>query len=281
MPVRRRYGCKHLARLILAGVSLWLFSPLPAGAQTDLTSRQLVALSSADAGQKAKSDLLSVLRPFGKFRRGHFRMVDSFEFTTQPYGTEIQGVCRMDALDLQYGPVRSGPTIGAGKTATEDAPRQAYGIEARALFHINSLPANTRQEDDADGIWQAVCDPSRLGDHDNWFRATTVFEAVRAANMFRMAEDQVRSGALKPKPCRKTFFLPGQTCAQAILAVDDLAKFDEVEACDAAQGQACFRITLDGYTNVLTIVADLNDDGGSLTPTAIASIEVEQTLVVS
>jgi hypothetical protein len=237
-----------------------------------------LALSPHDAGQTAQRDLLSILQPTGKFGRGMFRTVHGIDFTTRPYGTEFQGVCQMDNLTLRYGPVPPDPKIRTAKPAMEDMPRRPYGIDAQAVFHIDMLPAGTLLED-AGGVWQASCDPSRLGDDAHWFRAKNATDAVRAANMFRMAENEVKSGAIRPEPCPDVF--KGQTCRQAILAVEDLAKLNDVEACDAAPGRACFRLTLDAGMTELTIIATLNGDGGNVTPTAITAIEVRQYVVVT
>jgi len=258
-------------------------TPISAAAQSQLTSRELMALSARDANHVAQRDLLSVFKPVHKYGRGMFLRVRGTGMTTRPYGTEFQGVCRQDALTLWYAPARSATVDGNPDqkpgSDIQDVPLEPYGFDASAWFHIGHLPAGKLAPRSQSPAWQSACDPQQFNDETPWFSAQNARQAVLGANIFRMAEDQVKAGTLSPKPCEgasKT-----RSCVQAILAVNDLAKLQSVEDCGADSASSCVKLNLNSDTQLIIVAhVDAGDPNG-VTPSDIVSIEVSNYVIVT
>jgi hypothetical protein len=248
-----------------------LFTPLAASAiviklvsgirgGTDKKSEELVALPSDAADRVARRDLLSVLQPAGKFRLGMGGNVEGTTFVTWPYVTNYRHVCREDRVTLVYS------IAGHDQTSPE-------GVEAQAMYHIEQLPVPGLIG--GGSYWTNTCDAHHPDSTAAWFAAPTDTDAVRAANMFRRAEDEVKAKRLTPGPCDET---GGEPCRQRVLSLDDPSKIASVEPCAAtARDTACYVISFDGYQ--LTIVATLStEDNERITPDTLVSVRGETVL---
>jgi len=105
------------------------------GAQ-DSTSMELLALSPTAASQVATRDLLSVLKPTGRFTTDNSRNVEGATFITQPYQTMYRYLCREDRVTRRYTLTSRFKTDGAWL----DYAQQPAGVEAQPLYHIEQLP---------------------------------------------------------------------------------------------------------------------------------------------
>lgn len=271
--VRTTRLCFRIATLCVAA---WLsIAPPSAAADSQLNSRDLLALSGHDADRRAQHDLLSLFERSGRYDSGRWYRVHRHSLTTRPYGTTFQGVCRKDSLALDYAPARSvtdgDPDHERRGPSLQDVPLEPYGFDTVALFHIDRLPVGQGVERSEIPAWQSSCDPDRLDDKTSWFAAPDTQEAVLAANLFRMAEDQVRAGTLTPS-CANT------SCAKAVLALDDLAKLQDVKGCTVNATEPCVILHLNSDTQL--VIRGRMDGGQTVTPSAVTSIEMEQYIVL-
>jgi hypothetical protein len=156
--------------------------------------------------------------------------------------------------------------------------RQPVGVEAQPLFYIAHLPV---QEWTIGHNRTPTCDARRASDSASWFAADSAADALRAANMFRMAEDEVRAGRLSPAPCEGG---GAAHCRQWVLSLDDdPSKITGVEACPATgRDGACYVLSF-GSGEELTIAGTI--PGGAwpahITPTSITSIQVDLVMTLS
>lgn len=236
------------------------------GAQ-DSKSKELLALSPAEANQVATRDLLSVLAPTGKFTLDNSHNVQAMVFITRPYWTTYRYVCREDRVTLLY--------KYRFDFASKEDQRQPVGVESQPTYHIEQLPvpgfilgASYKITD---------CDALHPGTSVTWFAAPSDRDAIRAANMFRMAEDEVKDGRLSPGPCDPNGSL---TCRQWLLSLDDPSKIESVESCATDRADdVCYVISFDSVD--VTITGKMSpDDMMAITPAAITSIRVDNIIVV-
>jgi hypothetical protein len=257
------------ALLFLAPLSValaFLFGP------PDLRTRELVALSPHAADAVARRDLLSVLQPMGRFKAARSGQVDNTTFVTWPYETEYRYVCREDRITLGYWLKSHSNAAGTYWYNRREPTR----IDAQPLFHIEQLPIPGFVP--GSSYTATICDRHNPGGKATWLAATDDTAAVRAANIFRMAEDQVRAGKLTPGPCDRN---GPDACRQWILSLDDLAKIESVEACATDATPACYVIHFVAGAK-MTIVATIPaDETYPITPTAIISIKVAQEFAVA
>ena len=240
------------------------------GAQ-DSKSKELLALPPAAANQVATRDLLSVLKPKGTFTRDNSNNVEAMTFVTQPYQTGYRYVCREDRVTLQYQYEDRFDTAGTWL----DDPRRAVGVDAQQVYHIEQLPvpgfipgASYRA---------TVCDERQPGAAATWFAAPSAIDAIRAANMFRMAEDEVRAGQLTPGPCDPH---GTDTCRRWVLSLDDPSRIKSVEQCAMKDDNACYVISF-GDIDVTVAGTIPGGDSEPITPTAISSIRVDAVMTFS
>ncbi|MES1156860.1 MAG: hypothetical protein ABUL73_03675 [Alphaproteobacteria bacterium] len=220
--------------------------------EQDARSKELLALSPADANQVAAHDLLSVLKPTGAFTADLSHNVEGMTFLTQPYQTNYADVCRKDRVTLRY------------RTAA-----QPEGVDAQPMYHIWRLPVPGFLP----GASYPVCDARNVDASAAWFAAPSDTDAARAANMFRMAEEEVRNGHLTPGPCDPH---GTGTCAQWALSLDDPSKIQSVERCGASrESEVCYLISFDQAD--ITIEATLSTNTpGQITPSAITSMRIDE-----
>jgi hypothetical protein len=272
---------RHVAVAALFGASL--LTPLAAhsakvkivsglvGGQDDV-SRKLSALSPAAANSAATHDLLSVLRPAGKFTLDNSRNVEGMIFVTPPYQTGFRDLCREDRVTLRY--TYESKFDAAGTWLKTD--RQPAGVEAQPLYHVAQLPVPGFVP--GTSYPATVCDVRHPDAGAAWFEAPTDTDAVRAANLFRMAEDEVKAGRLTPGPCDPHGV---DSCAQWLMALDDPSKIVSVAPCTAnTGGDVCYVISFDSVD--VTVAGTLSrDDMDRITPAAITSVRVETVMTVS
>jgi hypothetical protein len=232
-------------------------------AWVDDRSKELQALTAAEADDVAGRDLLSVLQPTVRFQPDseNDQNVEGMTFVTWPYPTEYPSVCREDAVTLGYTRVDFG--FAHGHSHDRRIPQ---GVEAQPLFHIGRLPVG---QDDV----QIACDAQHLGAKAGWFAASNVSEAVRVATMFRAAEDRVKAGTLTPQPCRLN---DPDACRRWVASLDDVQKIKSVAPCPDSHDDICYVVSFHAIWvngDQLTIHARKPNDE-STNPTDITSIEV-------
>jgi len=258
-------------------LSAWLFMPFEVHAEKtklvsglvgaqDSKSKQLLALSPAEADQVAAQNLLSILKPAGKFTLDNSRNVDGMMFVTQPYETTYRYVCRQDRVTLRY--QYQGRFDATGKWLDDE--RRPVGVEAQATFHIAQLPVPGFVP--GTSYPTTICDSLHPGASARWIAAPRDIDAVLAANMFRMAEDEVKAGHLMPGPCDSHGAI---TCRQWLLSLDDPSKIESVEPCaTGSHDGACYVVSFDKID--VTIIGKISHgDVEAITPTAITSIRVD------
>jgi len=240
------------------------------GAQ-DAESRKLLALSPTEADRVATQHLLSIIKPAGKFRQDNSRNVDGMTFVTQPYSTTYPYVCRQDRVTLRY--QYQGRFDAAGKWLGE--ARQPVGIDAQATFHISQLPVPGFIP--GTSYVMPACNALHPDASARWIAAPSDADVIRAANMFRMAEDEVSAGRLTPGPCDAHGTL---NCRQWVLSLDDPSKINSVEPCaNGSDGSVCYVVSFASID--VTIIGKISrDDAEAITPAAITSIRVDNVVTV-
>jgi len=245
------------------------------GAQ-DQKSKQLLSLSPANANKIARSDLLEVLKPGTTFTTDNSHNVEGMTFVTGAYSTNLRYVCRQDRVTLKYQLENRYYANGSWR----DYYRRPVGVEAQPTYHIEQLPVPGIRPGVSDSYTSTVCDENHPGPGATWFTAANDIEAVRAANMFRMAEDEVKAGRLEPGPCDTR---GADACRQWALSLDDLSKIEAVEPCEPGSGgNACYVISFAGDSVEMTIVGDEpRNSSEPITPNAITSVRVENVMRLS
>jgi hypothetical protein len=266
---------------LTALIAASLLTPLAAGAYKmkmvsgivggqDDESKKLLALSPAEAEQAGRRDLLSVLQANPKFKLDNSRNVEGMTFVTQPYQTWHRYVCREDRVTLRY-QNESQVNAAGGYLGT---PREAVGVEAQPVYHIAQLPVPSFLQEPS-SYPSTICDERHPGPAATWFAAPSDIDAIRAANMFRMAEDEMKAGRLKPGPCDPH---GTDTCRQWILSLDDPSKIESVELCAPSTigDDACYVISFGSDSVELTVRGTiLSNNSEPITPTAITSIRAD------
>jgi len=240
------------------------------GAQDD-KSKELLALPQAEAAQVEMHDLLSVLKPTGTFKLDNSRNVEGMMFVTEPYQTLYSHVCRQDRVMLRY---RSASRFdAAGKWLDYD--RQPAGVESQPTYHVEQPSAPGLMV--GMGNLVPVCDALHPGTRATWFSAPSDADAVRGANMFRMAEEEVKSGRLTPGPCDTH---GADTCRQWIVTLDDPSKINSIKTCGPTTGDdACYTVSFGSVD--MTISGTIPGDSlWSIIPTAIKSVRAETVITV-
>ena len=240
------------------------------GAQ-DGKSKKLLALPGAEADQVATQDLLSILKPVGKFTLDNSRNVEGMMFVTQPYGTTYPYVCRQDRVTLRY--QYQGRFDPTGKWLEDE--RRPAGVEAQATFHIGQLPVPGFVP--GTSYPMPICDSLHPGASAKWIAAPSGTDAVLAANMFRMAEDEVKAGRSVSMRCDPH---GATTCRQWLLSLDDPSRIKSIEPCAAGtDGGACYVVSFDAVD--VTIIGKISrDDKEAITPTAITSVRVDDVMTL-
>ena len=241
------------------------------GAQDDRSS-ELTVLSPLEANQLAVQDMLSVLKPTGEFTLDNSRNVKGMIFITEPYQTSYRYVCRRDHVTLRYQMENLYDTTGTWL----GRQRLPVGVEAQPAFHIEQLLVPGFKP--GTSYKTTICDANHPGATATWFAAASDTDAVRAANMFRMALDEVKAGRLTPEPCDS---VEADACRQAILSMDDPSKFKSVEQCAPSTGDsACYVLSFGDLAITVTGLIPSNSSA-PITPTTIVSIHADAIITIS
>jgi len=240
------------------------------GAQ-DTQSKEWLALSPTKADQIATQHLLSLLKPIGKFTQDNSRNVEGMTFVTQPYSTTYPSVCRQDRVTLRY--QYQSRFDATGKWLNDE--RRPVGVEAQATFYIAKLPVPGFIPGTSYPV--SACDALHPSESARWIAAPHDRDAILAANMFRMAEDNANAGRLVPGPCDTQGTL---TCREWLLSLDDLSKIDSVEPCTAsASDSVCYVVSFDSVD--VTIIGKIaRDDVERITPAAITSVRIDNVITL-
>jgi hypothetical protein len=237
----------------------------------DTESKKWLALSPSQADHVATQHLLSILRPVGKFMQDNSRNVEGMTFVTLPYATTYPYVCRQDRVILRY--QHQGKFDGKGKWLADE--RRPAGVEAQATFHIGQLPVPGF----IPGTHYPVplCDAQHPATSAGWITGPSAKDVILAANLFRMAEDDVKAGRFAPGPCDPHGTL---TCRERLLSLDDPSKIESVQPC--ANGNAdrvCYIVSFDALD--VTITGKISrDDVEAITPAAITSIRLDDVTTI-
>ena len=136
----------------------------------------------------ARRDLLSVLQPGSAFKLDNSGNVVGMTFVTRPYWTYLRYVCREDRITVRC--------ESSSSPAWSNRCRVSTGLSYRAIAGSKLSAENPFTYP------MTLCDAQHPGAAASWFAAPpSDFGPVRAANMFRMAEDAVKAGRLTPGPC--------------------------------------------------------------------------------
>lgn len=255
----RRIRQRRIAWVVIVAASLLM----PLAANGGGTRRG--TLPPAVADETARRDLLSVLQPTGKFKKGPMG-VETATFVTWPFEDRYPGLCREDELVVGYGNIQRYDKDGR-LLYSSGGPEN---LKSQPIFHLDQIPVPYSTYE------LANCDPRHPGPQAAWFAAPTAADAVRAANLFRMAEDQVKAGNLAPGPC------PGDgpdACRRRVVALDDFSKVTSVGACTEAAGDdACYVFSLADAE--LTVAGKMSQSEPTI-PTAITSVRAREVITVT
>lgn len=236
------------------------------------TTREMTNLSPSAADRAVRSDLLSVLRPLpGRLSTGMRVRLGDVVLSTRPYGTYFPGLCQQDELWLKYA-----PTDLTAKA--RDQPLQAFGIEARAMFH--ALRPLGPEEEDAKSklrVWSEECDRVADDKEANWFEAKDATEAAEAVNLLLAAVAAIRAETLKPKNCN-LFPTNHRSCTQTALDEGNIHNIEEVETCSSEDGFECYGIDVDDETRLIIVARYRADPAETV---SLASVSVVQYIVVT
>jgi hypothetical protein len=264
MPQAALSGCHALIIAALAVGSV-------AASAQDLSTRERQALSAKEADRVARRDLLSILQPTGKNKRGMLRRMRGIGFFTKPYATPYKGMCREDILTLNYGAT-------AGDSRYEDAPLRPYALQTSAWFLILSkdFKVERRPAEFGPEPFDGKC--SALSTEEAWFAAEDEYVAARGYATAIAAADRLADGSLDPTLCEGIF--PTTTCRQAARELLRPDSVGSVSRCPAPQKERCF--VIDGNDTKATIRTDGDDnDDAPITPASIKSVAIEQYIIIT
>lgn len=243
----------------------------------DTKSKELTVLSPVEAKQVAVDDLLSILQPTGAFILDNSRNVTGMIFITEPYETVYRYVCRRDHVTLRYQSKARYDEDGAWL----DRERQPVGVEGQPVFHIEQLPVpgiTSRKPGASYRYKSTICDANHPGPAAAWFAAPSATDAARAANMFRIATDEIKAKRLTPTSCDSA---RGEACSQLILSLNDPSKLRSVEPCAPSWGDdACYVLSFGDIEVTITGIVPRNSSE-PITPTVIESIRADTVITVS
>jgi len=271
-------GCRFFVVRLLLGVAL-TSSAVHAADKLNSTERR--ALSARAADRLARQDLLSILRPSGRFPKGMVRQVRSMWFITKSNGTSVPGLCARDTLILNYGPVNA--PVDTDTYNYEGEPVAPFGVEASRQYRFVKPPTASlldwEDRHPLPSIWRGECRALKDDeDGGGWFFAPDPETAVRAWLAFRVAVAAVQAKPALVQPC-ETYRPAGKKldCKATLAILDDLDKLNEVETCPALAGQNCFKIDVGSFW--ITVTNRASADGP--TPADVEAVKIEEYIVVT
>ncbi|MHA6769838.1 hypothetical protein [Sphingobium ummariense] len=270
-------GCRFFIAWLLAIASTG--SALQAADK--LNSNERRALSPRAADRLAREELLSILRPSGRFPKGMMRQVRSMWFTTKSVGTSIPGLCARDTLILDYAPIIA--PVNTEYYDYEGEPVAPSGVETSRQYRFVKAPTSSLLNMSASlpstSVWRGECRSLKDDEDDRgWFSAPDPETAVRGWLAFRVATAAVQAKPALAQPC-ETYRRAGQKldCQATLAMLDDLGKLNGVALCPASAGKSCYKIDVDNFW--ITVTSRESADG----PTAldVESVKVEEYIVVT
>lgn len=262
---------KTLARVVLL---LACATSSALSAQQPLNSTQRRALSAGAADRLARHDLLSILKPMGRYPRGMIRRVRSAGFSTPAYATDIPGLCAVDRLMLAYAPVRA-------SDAQEAVPVRPYGLDVSHSYAFVQTPSIDMLRQNQDGPpsrWQTACDKADRDDRQRWFGVAEPELAVRGWLTFTAAVDALRAGRIAASPCAHSASRGQIDDCPTVLAALTLADLGGIEDCGTPDAvDRCYKIDIGSMW--ISITARPTD--GAPMPGDIRSVKVEEYIIVT
>jgi len=254
--------------------SLALIHALPACAQ-DMTTSEREALSERDSDKVGRRDLLSILEPLGKVRRGMFTQLHAAIFNTRPVATYYPGVCETDQLTMYY-------AAAPDENNTTDAPLRPYRIESDKFFRIDPKRFKERRTKRNTGPFQPYC-TSLISAAGGWFNAKDVDEAAGAWSALLAAQARLQAGTLK-LDCKD--LNPGASCEKVIAAMSDPSNISTVGECPAGKDLHCYDISTGDDVEFKIVVKEDkavkgDDEDPTPNPPEVESITAEGFIIIT
>lgn len=265
----------------LIAVLLVMAVAVPVRAQEPLNSDERRTLTAKAADRLARRDLLSILKPMGRYPHGNRRQIGSAWFTTATIGTHIPGLCARNTLILNYAPVS--PPRDSEHYDYEGEPLRPSGVEAMMHYRFVKAPAadllDTNGDHSSPSIWRSECRSLKDDEYGRgWFAAPDPEAAVRGWLTFEAAIDAVLARPALAEPCA-IYARHGQKadCAMTLVGLRDAEKLNEIAPCGAPTGKVCHKIDIDHYW--ITIIGRQSTKAPELTD--IESVKVEEYITVT
>jgi hypothetical protein len=257
-------------RRVAAEVLLALAVPLPALAQQSPSTNERMAMSAEKADRTARRDLLSILEPTGKYKRGMFTVVRGAYFSTRPYVTIYPGLCEVDNIRLRY--AVAGQAEGA---ASRNLPLMPYGVEAYPTFHITrDKLVRPSGESASYDPFDAECTGLMGQKNRNWFSAPNIVVVLEGYAALMAAGQRLRDASFTAVRCENHGRDPAK-CRAGMIEAANRDRILSIGTCEAPKGQLCFEVGSDPFTLTLR----LND--GALTPASVQSVEADIPIIVT
>lgn len=254
---------------------------VPLRAQERLNSQERRALTAKAADRLARRDLLSILKPTGRYPHGNRRQIGGVWFRTATIGTHIPGLCVRDTLILNYAPIDT--PRDSEHYDYEGEPLRASGVEAMKHYRFVKAPSaglfDTNDDRSSPSIWRSECRSLKEEEYGGgWFAAPDPEAAVRGWLTFEAAIDAVLARPVVAEPCA-LYVRHGQKadCAATLAGLRDTEKLNEIAPCNAPTGKVCFKIDIDNYW--ITIVGRQSTEAPTLAD--VESVKVEEYITVT
>lgn len=193
-------------------------------------------------------------------------------FSTEPYGTRVPGLCRVDSAVLNLAPVER------VAEPDEQTPMRAYGISTSAHFYFVNAPKGWYAEVAQAGRlpWQRECEGIDNGD---FFSAKDDELATNGMRAMLLAQQGVAAGELKPEHCN----LGGlyATCALAFAGFGRSGLAD-IEPCAVVPaGRECYAIEDNDDTRIEVVIRDPSTpDHRTANSRMILSVNLEAQIIL-
>lgn len=256
--------------LVVAALMAALASVSPARAQDALTTSEREALSARDSDKVARRELLSMLRPVGKVRRGMFVQLHGVSFQGKPFATGYPGVCETDSLIMYY-------AAAPGSAGEKDAPLQPYRFDSAAHYRIVAGRFATKPSNENRGNpFQDYCTSLDEND-DGWFYADGAEMAANGYAALLATRERLKAGTLQ-LTCDGKNLGYGTSCADVAAGIGKPGRMGNVGTCPAEKGKKCITIDTDASV-ALTIILRNSEDPPA--PADIESVSAEGYIVVT
>jgi hypothetical protein len=221
------------------------------------------------ASAKVKRDLQTLIGPTATWEHQSSTYEWGFWTSTIPQSTGIAGLCFRDELMLDYAVTVPNDDVGP-------QPAQPIGLTARRTYHVIDGPvADWGKSSVGDRrLWMAECRKLQSDDSADWFPERRAIEAVKAANLVRVAVAELQAGRLQPERCSIASY-PDPCKAIILQGAKGLRIVGVRHDCSSELEQECYAVDLDGSGSLieLTIVAAFDED--TAVPKQIVSISAD------